>query len=555
MSSLDKYKKHKKPQKPSSIDGFISAASFKRPTGSLGFQPVNASRSEQTQKVDDFKRPDGYHSTVPTLGGGEAEAQLLPGGPRMRHSASTFEGVLENTGPIRKPKTKKRKFKLFHRPKSWPRFFKKLALFTVALIVIIGGYLGYKLYATQKSVLKGGGQAAAVCTGDVPVDALHKDKLNRINILKVGIGGPSHSGPDLTDTIMIASVDTINNKVDLLSIPRDLWVQNGYGANKINSIYPNAKYASTAKDNNGKIKDGLNVLNKKITEITGVPIHYNVIVNFKAFKDAVNAVGGVTFYVPERLYDPSVAWENGYNPVIAEKGTQSFNGKKALLYARSRETSSDFARGERQRQLIVALKDKVLSLGTFSNPIKISNLLDSFGSNVYTNFDLTSVKCLYKHGSEIPSSNIKSLDLVTPPHGLLTTGPINGLSTVYPRAGLFNYKPIQDYIRSTLVDSFIAKEHANIVVLNGTNISGLGSQVADVLKSYGYNVSKVGDAPSKTYQSTILVNLKKDANKYTQHYLENRFGVTAVKKLPDGSIDAGTADFVIIIGANAANNN
>ncbi len=552
MSSLDRYKRHQKPKKPANLDGFISGDSFKRSTGNLGFQPVNSTHGEQTQKLDDFSRPDGYHPSVPTVTGTEAQAPMLPNGPRMRHTAGTLEGVLDNTGPRTKRAKKKRK--LFRRPKSWPKFFRNIALAAVALFVIVGGYLGYKLYATQKSVFKGGGQSAAICDGDVPVDKLNKEGDGRVNILVLGIGGPGHDGPDLTDTIMLASVDTINDKVDLISIPRDLWVQtNGYSAAKINSIYPNAKYASKSKNETGKIRDALSPLDKKITEVTGVSINYHVIVNFKAFKDAVNAVGGVSFNVPEELYDPTIAWENKYNPVIAQKGYQHFNGARALLYAKSRETSSDFARGERQRLLIVALKDRVLSLGTFSNPIKISNLLDSFGNNVYTDFDLTSVKCLYKQGSQIPSSNIKSLDLVTPPHALLTTGPNGGQSTVFPRAGLFVYSDIQNYVRSTLVDGFIAKEHANIIVLNGTNMGGLAAKQADILKSYGYNVTKVDDAPSKNYQNTVIVDLRNGTNKYTRHYLESRYGVKAVKKLPDSSINAGTADFVIIIGANAAN--
>jgi anionic cell wall polymer biosynthesis LytR-Cps2A-Psr (LCP) family protein len=86
-------------------------------------------------------------------------------------------------------------------------------------------------------------------------------------------------------------------------------------------------------------------------------------VDFAAFKQTVNSIGGVTFNVPETLYDPTIAWENHGNSYIAMKGMQTFNGDKALLYARSRETSSDFARGQRQRQLIVAIKDKHFHLG------------------------------------------------------------------------------------------------------------------------------------------------------------------------------------------------
>jgi anionic cell wall polymer biosynthesis LytR-Cps2A-Psr (LCP) family protein len=136
--------------------------------------------------------------------------------------------------------------------------------------------------------------------------------------------------------------------------------------------------------------------------------------------------------VPETLYDPTIAWENHGNSYIAMKGQQNFDGKKALLYARSRETSSDFARGERQRLLMVAIKEKAFSLGTFSNPVKVSNLLSSLGNNVYTDFSTDDMMRLYKIIGKVPSNQITSLDLVTPPHNLLTTGNMNGLSNLGP---------------------------------------------------------------------------------------------------------------------------
>ncbi len=550
MEPADNFKRIKKSKRKYSLDGFISPESFKKPHGSLEFRPRGRLGQDKNTQIGNFDQPDGYQPTIPALAGTEEQSSTLPDGPRQRFSSSDLHNP-------KKPKRRLRGFlsKLRPRkPKSWKKFFKQTALTIGLLILLVAGFLGYKLYTTQRKVLSGGGQAPAVCDGNVPISKLHKEGDSRVNILLVGIGGPGHDGPDLTDTIIIASVDTINHEVELLSIPRDLWVQiPGQGINKINSAYPNAKNASTAKKLVDREKTGLSLLDQLVSQVSGIPIHYNVLVDFKAFRDSVNAVGGVRVNVPETLYDPTVAWENHNNPIIAKKGLQKFNGAQALLYARSRETSSDFARGERQRLLIVALKDRVLSLGTFSNPIKISSLLDSFGNNVYTNFDLGSIKCLYKQGSEIQSSNIKSLDLVTPPHALLTTGNISGLSVVYPRAGLFNYSAIQTFVRNTLRDSELKKENANVMVLNGTNITGLATKEAEILKSYGYNVGTTGDTPTHNYQSTIVVNLRGDVDKYTQNYLEQRFGVKATDKLPDSSINAGTADFVIILGADATN--
>jgi hypothetical protein len=181
-------------------------------------------------------------------------------------------------------------------------------------------------------------------------------------------------------------------------------------------------------------------------------------------------------------------------------------------------------------------------------------LLNSLGRNVYSDFDTESIKCLYRQTSEVQSKNIKSLDLVTPPNDLLVTGPLNGRSIVRPKAGLFDYSQLQEYIRTTFRDGFLAKENASVAVYNATGTSGLATSVANTLKTYGYNVKVVENAPHQANPAnTILIDLSKGANKYTRHYLEQRFGVAALSSLPgEHGINppVGTA-FVIIVGTDA----
>lgn len=456
-----------------------------------------------------------------------------------------------------KPRKKRFRFGFmphFHKPK--PRtVLKRGGLTLLALFILFGLYFGIKFYQTERNIFRGGGKAPGL-SSNADISQLKGEGDGRVNILLLGIGGPGHEGEDLTDTIMIASVDPVNNKVDLLSIPRDLWVKiPGDGYQKINAAYVYGKQQSSAKTEAGKDQDGLNLLDKTVAPVIGINIHYHVVVDFKAFRDTVDAVGGVTFNVPETLYDPSVAWENNWNSTIAKQGTQTMHGPQALLYARSRETSSDFARGERQRLLIIALKEKILSVGTFSNPVKISNLLSSLGSNVYTDFSLNDMNRLYQIISKVPSTDIKSLDLVTPPHNLLTTAAVNGLSTVQPRAGMFEYTDINTYIRSTLRDGYIAKENATVAVYNATSTAGLATTTSNTLKSYGYNVTTVDNTKVTTNPAkTIVVDLSGGKQKYTKNYLEKRFGVTAVKSVPSDAqvIPPVNTDFVIIIGQDVA---
>lgn len=536
---MHQHKKLRRPKHKASIDGIVPGS------GSLGM-PLNRTYQPSHAKLDNMLgrpmgRVDGFQPARSGMGSlgysaESAEAELLDD-PIVLDDDFTSQKEDRHRGRAKVSKVGK--------------IFKRSAL-AIAVIILIGGaYFGVKLYITQKNLFRGGGQSAAL-TECADIKRLSVEGDCRVNILILGIGGPGHSGADLSDTVLLASIDPINNKGALLSIPRDLWVKiPRNGSQKINAAYAYGKQRSKAKDEATKQREGIELVEQTLQPILGVPIHYHTIINFAAFKQGVDALGGVTFYVPEQLYDPSIAWENKYNPVIAKKGIQTFDGARALLYVKSRQSSTDFARSERQRQVLVALKDKTLSLGTFSNPIKISQLMDSLGNNVYTDFSRSEITRLYKIGGKISSSNITSLDLVTPPNDLLTTANLGGLSIVRPKSGLYEYKEIQNYVRNSLRDGYLAKENAAVAIYNATTNSGLANTKATELKSYGYRVTAVGNVPTPTNPNkTMLVDLSKGSKKYTRHYLEKRFGVVSQTKLPPGfnlTPPVGT-NFVIILG-------
>jgi hypothetical protein len=178
-------------------------------------------------------------------------------------------------------------------------------------------------------------------------------------------------------------------------------------------------------------------------------------------------------------------------------------------------------------------------------------LLDSLGQNVYTDFSSTDIKCLYHQMATIPSSSIASLDMVTPPNNLLTTGNINGLSVVEPRAGLSDYSNIHTFLHKSLKDGLLTKENASVAIYNATGTSGLATSEANLLKSYGYNVTTIENAPNATNPPTsVVVDLSKGSAKYTRHYLESRLGVTATSKIPSdyGIAPPQGVKFVIILG-------
>jgi LCP family protein required for cell wall assembly len=188
----------------------------------------------------------------------------------------------------------------------------------------------------------------------------------RTNILILGIGGGTHEGFDLTDTIMVLSLDSSKKSVALISIPRDIWSDTL--KDKVNTAYHYGEL---------KQKGGGLLLSKVIMEdVVGIPIHYAVVIDFSGFTKVIDAVGGIDVNVPEAFTDtqyPKPGMEQAtcpgdptnacvYETVHFDAGVQHMDGARALIYARSRhaegDQGSDFARSRRQQIIMVALKDR-----------------------------------------------------------------------------------------------------------------------------------------------------------------------------------------------------
>lgn len=408
----------------------------------------------------------------------------------------------------------------------------------VALFVASGGFLAWKGYHNLHKVFRGTSTVAALASKPIAPNLLNGEGDGRVNILLLGIGGPGHDGPDLTDTMVVLSVDPVNHAASMVSIPRDLWVKmpvNYFGSQqKINAAYESGKYhylghMDGTSANAQAVEAGFKADDQVVKEVLDVNINYHVLVNFQAFQQAIDTVGGVTVNVPNDLIDPTFSWMNHGSPVIARAGVQQMNGYMALEYARSRETSSDFARGERQRQLLVALKDKVLTVGTLSNPAKIDGLMNAFGNNVYSDLSTQGAMRLMNIMKQTGDGKITSVGLTDKGHQLVTTDRVNNASVVRPLAGFGNYGDIQTYVRSQIPDGYIVKEHAPVVVY-GPSVAAAAADTA-LLTSYGYTASSGG---IHSTDAAVLVDLSGGKDPYTLHYLQDRYGVKAVKQLPTG---------------------
>ncbi len=551
---MNQYQRNQDPRnrKKPSIDG-ISSRPVTRFNKGSNFGDIQNSRRDSnlgsnqgTGAVGDFSRRDGFHAS--------AQQQIT--------TNKTAETFIIDRKTTKKTKFKKEKPQYNQSRKKSSKKKRILKILGILLIVatLVLGFLTYKGYITVKKILPGGGLAPAL-SKEVDISQLKGEGDGRVNILLLGRGGEGHEGADLTDTIILASIDPIAKEASLLSVPRDLYVPvKSVGSMKVNSVfftgkanYLNNQQISTSQSAKLAEQAGFEMLEATLESALGVPIHYHLMVDFDGFEQAVNNVGGITINAPDAVSEHMrIKGQNYFLNV--NPGWQDMDGFEALAYSRSRYTSprGDFDRSERQRIIITALKDKILSAGTFGNPQKISNLLNTFGNHLQTNFSVADLQRLYEISKEIPSDKIASIGLADPPNNFVRTDNIGGLSVVVPTAGTGNFKEIQGFIRNALKDSFLKNENASVMVLNGTNKSGLATEKGDELKSFGYTVTKVDNAPTRTYEKTIVVDLRNGTKKYTKNYLERRFSTTAVGTVPDPAIIPDTADFVIILGNDQA---
>jgi LCP family protein required for cell wall assembly len=281
--------------------------------------------------------------------------------------------------------------------------------------------------------------------GTSPIDEVRNDKLDRLNILLLGLRGVDDpNGGLLTDTMMVVSLKPKTNEVALISVPRDLYVSlpNSQTKGKINEAYAYGY-------KNGEWKGGLKASKQEIEEVTGLDIHYVVSVDFTAFKEIIDTMGGVTVHL-DKPFSENVPFEEG--TISLPAGDNTLSGQKALLYSRARYSSSDFDRAKRQQQVLVAVKDKALSLGILSNPVKIVSILDSLGNHVRTDAELWEIKELAEMFRNVDGTKAKRKVFDTSEEGLLNQShSAAGAYILLPDGG--NYDKMHEACRNIFGDA------------------------------------------------------------------------------------------------------
>lgn len=437
------------------------------------------------------------------------------------------------------------------------RIIKRILLIIALIIALLGAFMAWKVLRNTAKIFNGN------VLGFFDSTKLKGEDKGRVNILLAGTSedDPDHGGADLTDSIMLVSIDTKNNTGFTVSIPRDLWVTYGETCSagyqgKVNVAYQCGKDVNFKE--NGYPEGGMGLLEKIVSQNLGLPIHYYGKLNYTAFRDAVDAVGGIQIKIdsddPRGIYDPNIQKKDG-GPLKLTNGPQNLDGKTALSLARSRNSAGgygmargDFDRTNYQRAMLLALKDKALSANVIANPSKLGDLLDAAGDNVETDFKTNELRRLYDISKLINNSKVQSIDMASDEVGLLKTGAYNGQSIVMPTAGINNFTKIKLYFKKLTSTDPVAREGATVAVLNGSGVVGQAQKRADELMVRGITIAAVSNA-SKQRPTTVIIDLTKGKKNSTKTLLEKQFGVASTTDTTaNPEALAYQTDFVVIIG-------
>jgi len=309
-----------------------------------------------------------------------------------------------------------------------------------------------------------------------------KETDGRTNVLLLGSDRRATDSldiPERADTILVASIGRLDNNIVLISVPRDLWVQDDVcGQCKINEVYAHAYYSSEMPEE---------VLQGAVEGILGIPIHYFAVINFDLFVDVIDTLEGVdvtvdrsfddyaypvegkeadscgrTFEEVEKMQGQplQVIFPCRYTHISFESGEQTMDGITALQFVRSRkgtnDEDTDFSRSARQQKVIMALKDKATSLETLLNPRKLAELYSIYKDSVSTNIDFATIQEFYILSQKLDFSGVRTIVLddrsLAKEGGLLyspmDTSLYGGKYVLLPKVG--NYSQVRAYVQRFL---------------------------------------------------------------------------------------------------------
>ncbi|MDR3559766.1 MAG: LCP family protein [Candidatus Pacebacteria bacterium] len=450
----------------------------------------------------------------------------------------------------------------------------KITLWTVLaallLVAAYGAFLIWKVNETGNRINAGAKKSSSVFDTVKNLANPDSSKLDgfasgRINILLLGVAGAGKPGTNLTDTIMVASLNTKTDQVSLLSIPRDLYVQipNATYQDKINTVYQYG-LSQYPKDPEKSVEP----LESVVKNITSLDINYWVVMDFDGFRAAIDDIGGVNITNPRDINDPTYPGPNySYEDFKLGKGFHHLDGAVALKYARMRhdDPEGDFGRAKRQQQILQAAKNKIFSTGTFLNLPALNKLFDDLGDNIKTNIQSDQFGNFVELTKQLDTANINNqvIDAWNPGSLLvvshLQVGNMRAFILI-PRIGIGNWTETRELAQNIFNTNAIAQksqeiyaENAKVAVINESGNATVLSRINSLLtQSFGYkNVAIITDPQKNLEEKSTAYDLTNGAKPFTLNELVAKLPAAASYAPPENFKTLTTKknpDLILVIG-------
>lgn len=277
-------------------------------------------------------------------------------------------------------------------------------------------------------------------------EPLQGENRDRVNILFLGLPGEGNDAPNLTDTIILLSIRPSDNRLALLSLPRDLLIKiPKHGTlSKINALFEIGR------------KDP-SMINEKVAEITGQKIDYHIVLDVSGVEKIIDILGGLNVWVAEDVFDPQFPTPgHGTEYFTVKKGWRYFDGKTVQKYLRTRHSADgDFARMRQQQAVVEALRKKIFGLSLLYDFPTVFSIFKTARDSMQTDLDENNLKRLYDIAKNVSYDNVihKVVDgNPKDPNALLKSGSVElggkQAFVLVPKKGEFDYSDIQTLARN-----------------------------------------------------------------------------------------------------------
>lgn len=409
--------------------------------------------------------------------------------------------------------------------KSWSKKKSLINIFITILCILCIGYFGKFVIQAGQSIAHTIGKSTIGMVSKSVWKEMIEDEFGNVNVMIIWYGWANHAGWYLADSIMVASWNRKLGAVTMISVPRDFYVINKDTRTfwRINEVFSRGVSRKHEFDTWARVMIG------QLEDIMGVKIPYYTLIDFEGFKNVIDTLGGIEIDVPKTIHDTTYPTEDmGYMTFHVNTGLQLFSWGRALMYARSRHSTSDFDRSLRQQQIVKAITTKFMQ--QWLRPGKIRQLYKDYTAMVKTNISLDEMLGLAQYADDL--KHIFSYGLTTDCSNVAHRFSYPGCFLYAPDSANFWWAAVilpvgADHINTSFYE-YINKfafyvmhnqeyliENPQITIWNWIDkqyakqqkvkTDWHANQIAVKLKKYAFNVPTTKNAPSPYLQTEIYI--------------------------------------------------